>query len=146
MNFQYNLFNEEFKTKNAEKHDRLRYRQNEYLDSHHHPQEKLKQLNKLDEYICKLINSENIDCFVVGYPVDLKNNKTDVTGHVKGFVKRLKNKYPNKKIYLIDERFTSKMAQKAIIESGIKKRKRREKSLVDKISATIILQDYLNLN
>ena len=102
--------------------------------------------HKLDEYICKLINSENIDCFVVGYPVDLKNNKTDVTGHVKGFVKRLKNKYPNKKIYLIDERFTSKMAQKAIIESGIKKRKRREKSLVDKISATIILQDYLNLN
>ncbi len=102
--------------------------------------------HKLDKYICKLINSENIDCFVVGYPVDLKNNKTDVTGHVKGFVKRLKNKYPNKKIYLIDERFTSKMAQKAIIESGIKKRKRREKSLVDKISATIILQDYLNLN
>jgi|TARA_Y100001954_G_C15774559_1_gene586257 putative Holliday junction resolvase len=102
--------------------------------------------HKLDEYICKLINSENIDCFVVGYPVDLKNNNTDVTGHVKGFVKRLKNKYPNKKIYLIDERFTSKMAQKAIIESGIKKRKRREKSLVDKISATIILQDYLNLN
>ena len=102
--------------------------------------------HKLDEYICKLINSENIDCFVVGYPVDLKNNKTDVTGHVKGFVKRLKNQYPNKKIYLIDERFTSKMAQKAIIESGIKKRKRRGKSLVDKISATIILQDYLNLN
>ena len=102
--------------------------------------------HKLDEYICKLINSENIDCFVVGYPVDLKNNKTDVTGHVKGFVKRLKNQYPNKKIYLIDERFTSKMAQKAIIESGINKRKRREKSLVDKISATIILQDYLNLN
>tara|TARA_B100000609_G_C16783610_1_gene217865 strand:- start:55 stop:465 length:411 start_codon:yes stop_codon:yes gene_type:complete len=102
--------------------------------------------HKLDEYISKLINSENIDCFVVGYPVDLKNNNTDVTGHVKGFVKRLKNKYPNKKIYLIDERFTSKMAQKAIIESGIKKRKRREKSLVDKISATIILQDYLNLN
>ena len=53
--------------------------------------------HKLDEYICKLINSENIDCFVVGYPVDLKNNNTDVTGHVKGFVKRLKNKYPNKK-------------------------------------------------
>tara|TARA_B100000900_G_scaffold415743_1_gene446956 strand:- start:6233 stop:6643 length:411 start_codon:yes stop_codon:yes gene_type:complete len=102
--------------------------------------------HKLDEYICKLINSENIDCFVVGYPVDLKNNNTDVTGHVKGFVKRLKNQYPNKKIYLIDERFTSKMAQKAIIESGINKRKRREKSLVDKISATIILQDYLNLN
>ena len=83
--------------------------------------------HKLDKYICKLINSENIDCFVVGYPVDLKNNKTDVTGHVKGFVKRLKNKYPNKKIYLIDERFTSKMAQKAIIESGIKKKKKKRK-------------------
>ena len=51
MNFQYNLFNEEFKTKNAEKHDRLRYKQNEYLDSHHHPQEKIQQLIKLDKHI-----------------------------------------------------------------------------------------------
>lgn len=101
---------------------------------------------KLEEYISKLLKSENIDCFVVGYPVDLKNKNTDVTGHVKGFIKRLRNRYPNKKIHLIDERFTSKIAQKAIIESGIKKEKRKSKSLVDKISATIILQDFLNLN
>ena len=51
MNFQYDLFNEGFKTKNAEKHDRLRSKQNDYLDSHHHPQEKIQQLIKLDKYI-----------------------------------------------------------------------------------------------
>ncbi len=100
----------------------------------------------LEDYISNLIKFENIDCFVVGYPVDLKNNNTDVTGHVKGFVKRLKKKYPNIEICLVDERFTSKIAQKAIVSSGIKKTKRKDKSLVDKVSATIILQDYLNSN
>ena len=101
---------------------------------------------RLDDFISNLIKFENIDCFVVGYPVDLKNNNTDVTAHVKGFVKRLKEKYPNKKICLVDERFTSKIAQKAIFSSGVKKTKRKDKSLVDKVSATIILQDYLNSN
>ena len=101
---------------------------------------------RLEDFISNLIKFENIDCFVVGYPVDLKNNKTDVTGHVKGFVKRLKEKYPNKKICLVDERFTSKIAQKAIFSGGVKKTKRKNKSLVDKVSATIILQDYLNSN
>ena len=57
-----------------------------------------------------------------------------------------KEKYPNKKICLVDERFTSKIAQKAIFSSGVKKTKRKDKSLVDKVSATIILQDYLNSN
>ncbi len=101
---------------------------------------------RLEDFISNLIKCENIDCFVVGFPVDLKNNKTDVTGHVKGFVKRLKNKYTNKEVCVIDERFTSKIAQKAIVSSGIKKAKRKDKSLVDKVSATIILQDYLNSN
>ena len=101
---------------------------------------------RLDDFISNLIKFENIDCFVVGYPVDLKNNNTDVTAHVKGFVKRLKEKYPNKKICLVDERFTSKIAQKAIFSSGVKRTKRKDKSLVDKVSATIILQDYLNSN
>jgi hypothetical protein len=55
MNFQYNLFNEVSKTKNAEKHDRLRSKQSDYLDSHHHPQEKIQQLIKLDNYMLLIL-------------------------------------------------------------------------------------------
>ena len=98
----------------------------------------------LDEFISDIVTKESIDCFVIGYPTDLDGSKTDSTGHVNGFVKRLKKLYPNIPIHKIDERFTSKIAKQSILASGVRKQVRQSKVLVDEVSATIILQSYLD--
>tara|TARA_B110000444_G_C18324833_1_gene360100 strand:- start:88 stop:501 length:414 start_codon:yes stop_codon:yes gene_type:complete len=100
--------------------------------------------HSLDDFIADILLKENIECFVVGDPKNLDGTNTDSTGHVNGFVKRLEKLYPKIPISKIDERFTSKIARDSILLSGIKKSKRREKSLVDEVSATIILQSYLD--
>ena len=98
----------------------------------------------LDDFIANITFNENIDCFVVGDPKNLDGKETDSTGHVNGFVKRLQKLYPEIPVYQIDERFTSKIARKSILESGIKQKIRKNKALVDEVSATIILQNYLD--
>jgi len=100
--------------------------------------------HKLDEFIANIVSKENIDCFVVGDPKDLNSMDTNSTTHVNVFVKRLKKKYPEIALRRIDERFTSKIAKRSILASGIKKKERQSKLLVDEVSATIILQDYLD--
>ena len=100
----------------------------------------------LEDFIADIVLRENVDFFVVGNPITLSNHKADITGHVDGFVKRLKKSYPTITVHQIDERFTSKIAKQSIIKSGVGKKKRKDKALVDKVSATIILQDYLNSN
>ena len=82
--------------------------------------------------------------FIFGGPKNLVGSCTDNTGHVNGFVKRLQKKYPEIPVYQIDERFTSKIAKQSIFASGVKKKVRQNKALVDKVSATIILQNYLD--
>jgi len=99
--------------------------------------------HSLDNFIAKIVLKENIECFVVGDPRNLDGTNTDSTLHVNRFVKRLQKLYPTISLYQIDERFTSKIARKAILSSGVKKKKRSNKSLVDEVSATIILQNYL---
>ena len=98
----------------------------------------------LDKFITDLVQKEAIVCFVVGDPKNLDGTPTDSTGHVNGFVKRLQKTYPTIPIYKIDERFTSKIAKQSILASGIKKKGRQNKALVDEVSATIILQNYLD--
>lgn len=98
----------------------------------------------LDDFISNLVQKEAIECFVVGDPKNLDGTATDSTGHVNGFVKRIKQKYPEIPIYQIDERFTSKIAKQSILASGAKKKVRQKKALVDQVSATIILQNYLD--
>jgi putative Holliday junction resolvase len=98
----------------------------------------------LDDFITDLVQKESIECFVVGDPKNLVGSCTDNTGHVNGFVKRLEKKYPEIPVYQIDERFTSKIAKQSIFASGVKKKVRQNKALVDKVSATIILQNYLD--
>ena len=93
-----------------------------------------------------LVAKESIVCFVVGYPLSLQGTSTDSTGHVNGFVKRLKKKYPSIPVYEIDERFTSKIAKQTILASGVSKKDRQKKSLIDEISATIILQNFIDYN
>ena len=100
--------------------------------------------HKLNEFIDNIVVNEDIECFVVGDPRNLDTKDTNSTQHVNAFVKKLKIKYPKIALYRIDERFTSKIAKRSIIASGIKKKARQRKSLVDEVSATIILQDYLD--
>ena len=98
----------------------------------------------LDDFISDIVLKENIDCFVVGDPKNLDGTNTDSTAHVSGFVKLLQKLYPTTLVHQIDERFTSKIAKQSILSSGVKKKSRQNKALVDKVSATIILQNYLD--
>ena len=96
------------------------------------------------DFIANLFLKDDIDFFVVGYPINLDGKVTDNTLHVKNFITNLKKKYPKISIHNVDERLTSKIAKKAILASGVKKTKRRNKALVDEVSATIILQNFLD--
>jgi putative holliday junction resolvase len=86
---------------------------------------------------------EPVDTIVVGMPRTLENTPTDVTAAVVGFVRKLKRELPAMAVFTHDERFTSRMAFQAMIDGGLKKKDRQNKATVDKVSATIILQSYL---
>jgi len=96
-------------------------------------------LSWLKEYIAK----EEVELFVVGEPKRLHGEASEVEKLIKPFLEKLNVAFPEIPVVRIDERFTSKMAFDTMIASGISKKKRRNKALVDQISATIILQDYL---
>ncbi len=89
------------------------------------------------------LSKEDVETIVVGYPVNLKNEGAQALQFINPFIKKLIDRFPNTKIDTYDERFTSKMAQAAMIEGGLKKKDRQNKALTDKISAVIILQSYL---
>lgn len=99
---------------------------------------------KIWEFIEQYLTKEQVDCFIVGYPKRLNNESSESIKFVDPFIKKLRKKYPSIKIELFDERFTSKMAFQTMIDGGLKKKQRRNKALIDKISATIILQNYLD--
>ncbi|TVR43251.1 MAG: Holliday junction resolvase RuvX [Bacteroidia bacterium] len=93
----------------------------------------------LKEYITR----ENVECIVVGEPFDMKNRASDATRFIDPFVKHLRKQFPHIPVERIDERFTSQMAMQTMIDAGLRKKARQNKALVDTISATIILQYYL---
>jgi putative holliday junction resolvase len=95
-------------------------------------------------YIEGYLKKESIDAFVIGYPVQMNNTASESVIYINPFIKKLKKTYPGKQIHLVDERFTSQMALRTMIDGGVKKSERRDKSLVDKISASIILQSFLD--
>ena len=94
-------------------------------------------------FLKKLTIKNKIDTIVIGKPLQKNNQPSDIEVEILKFINVLKNNFPLIKLDRYDERFTSVIAKKVIVESGINKTKRRNKSLVDKISATIILQSYL---
>jgi putative Holliday junction resolvase len=96
-------------------------------------------------YINDYIKKNEVEAFVIGYPVQMNNKPSESVRYVNPFIKKLKKTFPEKPIYLADERFTSQMAIKTMIEGGVKKKDRQDKSMVDKISASIILQSYLDI-
>ena len=99
--------------------------------------------NQLINRLTDLIESENISRIIIGKPKRFSGQDSDIESQILKFINYISNIFDKKQIFRYDERFTSKIAKNAIISSGIKKKSRSDKSLVDKISATIILQDYL---
>lgn len=87
---------------------------------------------------------EEVVLFVVGLPKQMNNLPSESEQFIKSFIRNLKRTFPEIPIKREDERFTSKMALQSMIDSGIKKKQRQNKAMVDEISATLILQSYLN--
>ncbi|MBU8891607.1 MAG: Holliday junction resolvase RuvX [Bacteroidales bacterium] len=95
--------------------------------------------NFLSEYLEK----EDVECIVVGYPKQMNNQASEAVRFINPFLKKLTKTYPDMEVKQVDERFTSKIAHRTMIDAGLKKKARQNKALVDTISATIILQSYL---
>jgi putative holliday junction resolvase len=100
--------------------------------------------NEFDEFIAGYIKKEDVESFVIGYPVQMNNKPSESVNYINPFIKKLNKAYPAIKIHLADERFTSQMALRTMIDGGVKKKDRQDKSMVDKISASIILQSFLD--
>lgn len=96
------------------------------------------------KYIIDLVAAEKTSLVVIGFPVNLDGSLNDISHEINVFINKLNQKIPEIIIEKYDERFTSVIAKKTILNSGIGKQKRQNKSLVDKVSATIILQSYLD--
>lgn len=101
------------------------------------------ETKQIFSFIEKYIKENKVECFVLGEPKRLSGEETHSTIPTKKFANDLNKKFPEYKIHWVDERFTSKMAQQVIAQSGMGKKKRQDKKLIDEVSATIILQSYL---
>lgn len=98
----------------------------------------------LISFLKDYLKTESVERFVIGEPKSLNNKETHSSNLVKHYTGLLKQHFPDIPITMIDERFTSKMAFQSMIDSGLGKKQRQNKALVDEISATIILQSYLS--
>ncbi|HEY4935848.1 MAG TPA: Holliday junction resolvase RuvX [Puia sp.] len=94
----------------------------------------------LDEYLKK----ETVELILIGDPRNLDDSPTDLTEDVQRIIGILKRKFPEIPVITVDERYSSVMASRALVDMGMKKRKRREKGLVDQVAATMMLQEYLS--
>jgi putative holliday junction resolvase len=95
------------------------------------------------KFIVDYVSKENVEKIVVGLPKTMKGEDSESMKYITPFMASLKKKLPNIPVEMFDERFTSVLAHRAIIEGGVKKMDRRNKALVDEVSATIILQSYM---
>lgn len=96
-----------------------------------------------DAFLEEYLKTEKVDAFVIGYPVQMNNMASEAVRYINPFVKKLRKTFPDKEIHLVDERFSSQMAMRTMIDGGVSKKDRQDKSMVDKISASIILQSFL---
>jgi putative Holliday junction resolvase len=95
------------------------------------------------DFLKTYLEKENVELFLVGEPKQMDNTPSESSKFVEPFVKKLIQTFPQIHIKRVDERFTSKMAFQSMIDRGLKKKDRQDKAMVDKISATIMLQSYL---
>ena len=99
--------------------------------------------NKLLPFLKNYISTETVEKFVVGEPKQMDNTVSESEVFIQKFLEKLNKEIPSIPVERVDERFTSKMAFQTMIDSGLKKKQRQNKALVDEISATLILQSYL---
>ncbi len=99
---------------------------------------------EFDSFIVDYLKSEDIDAFVIGYPVKMNNQPSESVNYINPFIRKLRKSFPGIEVHLIDERFTSQMALQTMIDGGVKKEGRQDKAMIDKISASIILQSFLD--
>jgi len=95
------------------------------------------------DYLKKYLEKEPVEKIVIGLPKQMSGAESDAMKYIRPFVGQLQKAFPEIAIVYVDERFTSVLAQKAMLDGGLKKKDRQNKALVDKISATIILQSFL---
>ena len=96
------------------------------------------------QYLRDYCQKEAVDLFVVGEARQMDNSPSESMRIIEPFVQRLREAFPDKRVDRIDERFTSKLAFRAMIDGGLKKRQRQDKGTIDRVSAVIMLQDYMH--
>ena len=101
------------------------------------------ETKQLEKYLADYFSKNDVDIIVLGKPSQMNGQPSETMRYIEPLAGRLRHAYPDKQVVLYDERFTSVMAHRTILESGIGKMARRDKALVDRISATIILQSYM---
>ena len=99
--------------------------------------------NQLIPFLKNYFSNEEVELIIIGEPKNLDDTDTHATPLVEKTIKQLQKNFPSIPIQKVDERFTSKMASRAMIEMGLKKKQRQNKALIDEIAATIMLQEYL---
>ena len=99
--------------------------------------------HEIFQYLKDYTTHEKVDLFVVGHPKQMDNSDSESMTYIKPFITALQRKYPDIPIVMFDERFTSVLAHKALIEGGAKKKTRQDKGLIDTMSAVIILTSYM---
>ncbi len=104
------------------------------------------ETSKLIERLREIFSKEDYEKIVVGDPMGLDGGDSDNSERVRQYVARLRKEFRDMEVILQDERFSSKLARKSLLDSGMKKKKRRQKGEIDKVSAAIILQDYLGMS
>ena len=102
------------------------------------------ETKELEKYLADYFATNDVDIIVLGKPSQMNGEPSETMRYIEPLAGRLRHAYPDKKVVLYDERFTSVLAHRAMLESGIGKMARRDKALVDRISATIILQSYMD--
>ena len=100
---------------------------------------------EFDTFIKDYLKTESVDEFVIGYPRQMNNQPSESVKYIDPLIKKLKKSYPEIQVHLADERFTSQLAFRSMIDGGVKKENRKDKAMVDRISASIILQSYLDI-
>ena len=104
------------------------------------------ETKELEKFIVDYVAKEDVSVIVVGKPTQMNGEDSENMKRIEPFFNRLKKLFPEKEITYYDERFTSVLAHQTMLQSGIGKKARQNKALVDKISATIILEDYMQRN
>ena len=102
------------------------------------------ETDKIFVFLKDYFSKEKVETALVGEPKQMDGTPSESTEMIEKFVEKFKTEFPYIKLERVDERFTSKMASRTLIDSGLKKKKRQDKALLDEVSATIMLQDYLN--